>query len=376
MVGESKSSKENGTSGRYVRDAERDLPPHRAKQVRDVNSEDFTTIEHPKLGTFVTTRKVRHVAERKIRQVADIEEDDEAFPEHPLFPVPDDEPSFEVSFIQVTRWENGRQVWGPCLSASDLPHELAVQEMFGGGQYSLVARRAQKNDKTKPSGITKTRKITLPGRPKPMSVDPTPEEEAAYDPTKRPPPIAAQASGSPFAGGVENIFLAMMSMQQQAAERQAAEARETARREAESSKNFMTMFLGMMQNSKADTAQMMSMMMQVTSQNQAAMMQLMPAMMAARGGGPEEMAKLAEVFKAFGFTPSGGGGGAVAKPSGDDSSSLGAIVSNAADVIQGLVALKGGVMPEGAAVVQPPPALAPAAPGSAQEMLERLKRGG
>jgi len=364
MVGESKSSKENGLHVQAP-----DEHPLRRRVI--LPADDFTTIEHPKLGTFVTTRKVRHVAERKIRQVADIEEDEEAFPEHPLFPVPDDEPSFEVSFIQVTRWENGRQVWGPCLPAADLPHELALQEMFGGGQYSLVARRAQKIDKSKPSGITKTRKITLPGRPKPMSVDPTPEEEAAYDPSKRPPPIAAQASGMPFSGGAENIFLAMMSMQQQAAERQAAEARETARREAENSKSFMTMFLGLMQSSKADTASMMQMVMTLTSQQQTSMMQILPALLGARGGGPEEMAKFADLFRSLGITPGG-----ATKPTASDDSSLGAIVSNAADVIQGLVALKGGVMPEGAAGVQPPPALAPAAPGSAQEMLERLKRGG
>jgi hypothetical protein len=338
----------------------------------DIEPSDFTAIESP-LGTFVVGRKVEHVAERKIRQVADMVDDDEAYPEHPLFPVPDDEPSVEVAFIQITRWESGRQVWGPCLPASDLPHEQALQEMFGGGQYSLVARRAQKGDKSKPSGITRSRKITLPGRPKPLSNDPTPDEEAAYDPTKRPPPVAAQASGgSPFGGGsgFENVFLAMMSMQQQAAERQATEARETARREAENSKNFMTMFLGMMQGAKADTANMMQMMMQLTSQQQTSMMQLLPALLGARGGGPEEMAKFADLFRSLGM------GGAPAKAAGgDDANSLGSIISNAADVIQGFVALKSG-MPSDPNSVAAPQSLPPAQPGSAQEMLERLKRGG
>lgn len=310
--------------------------------------------------------------ERKIRQVIDASDDElEEFPEHPLFPVPDDEASFEVAFIQITRWENGRQVWGPCLPAGDVPHELALQEMFGGGQYTLVARKAQKADRSKPSAITKTRKITLPGRPKPLSNDPTPEEEAAYDPSKRPPPAAQAASGAPFSGGLENIFLAMMTMQQQAAERQAIEARETARRESENSKNFMAMFMGMMQGAKTDTANMMQMVMTLTSQQQTSMMQILPALLGARGGGPEEMAKFAELFKTLGIAGAAPG----AKSAGDDSGSLGAIVSNAADVIQGLVALKGGMVgpPE---PPQAPPALAPAAPGSAQEMLERLKRGG
>ncbi len=302
-------------------------------------------------------------------------EGEESFPEHPLFPFSNDGETFEVSFIHLTRWENGRQVWGPVLPASELETEAAIMEMFGGGQYVLYARRAMRGDPSKPSGTTKSRKITLPGRPKPFSSDPTLEEEAAYDPAKRAAlPQAENGAAHPGAfqgsGGFEQVLLAMMSMQQQTAERAAAENRESARREAENSKAFMTMFLGMMNASKADTANMMQMMMQLSASQQTAMIQLLPALIGARGGGPEEMAKFADLFKALGFVQTSKGGAAPK----DDDNSIGAILSNGADILQGFLALKGGM--NGAAPPAGEVAPAQAAPGSAAEMLDRMRRGG
>lgn len=299
------------------------------------------------------------------------EEPDNDFPEHSLFPYPDDEDGFDVSFIQVTRWEQGKHVWGPVLAASEIPDELALIDMFGGGQYVLIARQPQKRDKSKPGNETRRRKITLPGRSKPFSSDPTVEEEAEATHGPRPAP-APQASGMVGGGGFEQVLLAMMNMQQQTAERAAAENRESARREAENSKAFMTMFLGMMNASKSDSAQMMQMMMTLSSQQQQSMIQLLPAIMGARGGGPEEMAKFADLFKTLGFTPPATG----KATSKDDDNSIGAILANGADVVQGILAIKGGFggapTPGPVNVESSPPAL----PGSAAEMLERMKRGG
>lgn len=61
--------------------------------------------------------------------------------------------------------------------------------------------------------------------------------------------------------------------------------------------------------------------------------------MSNRGGGPEEMAKYAELMRSLGL------GGAPKLPNGDagaSSESIGAMLENAADLVQGMVALKGG----------------------------------
>lgn len=296
------------------------------------------------------------------------------FPEHPLFPFSDDdEEGFDVSFIQITRWEGGKQVWGPTLPAAELQSELAIQEQFGGGVYVLLAKRPLRSDRSKPGSVTKSRKVSLPGRSKPLSSDPTPEEIAAFDPSTRAvvTPGGANAGAFTGGGGFEQVLLAMMSMQQQTAERAAAENRESARRESENSKAFMTMFLGMMNSSKSDSASMVQMMMTLSAQQQQSMVSLLPALIGARGGGPEEMAKFAELFKTLGFAQPGKAGAATPK---DDDNSIGAILSNGADILQGFLALKGtalnGASPMGA---DAPPALAQ--PGSAAEMLERMRRG-
>jgi hypothetical protein len=164
----------------------------------------------------------------------------------------------------------------------------------------------------------------------------------------------------------------MMSMQQQAQDRAAAESRASQMREAENSKQFLTMLVTMMSSSKSDMQNMIQMMMTLSAQQQQSMIQLLPAVMGSRGGGPEEMAKFADLFKTLGFTPPAGGK-AVAK---DDDNSIGTILANGADVLQGIMALKGGLGGAPPAGVNgETPALA-APPGSAQEMLERMKRGG
>jgi hypothetical protein len=235
----------------------------------------------------------------------------------------------------------------------------------------LIARQPQKKDKSKPGNETRRRKITLPGRPKPFSSDPTVEEEADGQGI-RTAATPVQASGMSGGGGFENVLIAMMNMQQLAQDRAAAESRASQARESENSKNFLTMLMTMMSSSKSDQQNMMQMMMTLSAQQQQSMIQLLPAIVGSRGGGPEEMAKFADLFKTLGFTPPATGGKAIAK---DDDNSIGAILANGADVLQGILAIKGGL---GGA--QPGPgsgeAVPPALPGSAQEMLERMKRGG
>jgi hypothetical protein len=265
------------------------------------------------------------MAGRRIRTITD-ETDENAedlgeWPEHPLFPLTDGEKSFDVSFIHITRFENGTQKWGVAVPAHDLNSENDIFERWGGGQYVLVARAASKSEGI-PGRIRKHRRVTIPGKSKPLSSDPTPEEMNLANPQ---PPHPPQSSNGSSGSDLVSLMGMMMQMSQQASERSAVQ-----------SQNFMQMFLGMMQNSKSDAQQMTQMMLQMTSQNQQAMMGLISTVMANRGGGPEEMAKYADLLRSLGV------GTATAKETDKGGTDIASMLENAADVVQGIVALKGG----------------------------------
>jgi len=280
----------------------------------------------------------------------------ESYPEHPLFPVEDGEPTPQVDFITITRKDRGVMVCGPVLRADELTSTDQIFERFGGGMYELIARARGTVHPDLPNKISKRRWIVLAGRSKPLSQDPTADELRASD--MAPPATATSSSTAaapapaPAGGMGDGVLVAILQMQQQA------------------SQQFMTLMLEMMKSGKSEAAesaraqaestkQFVQMMMTMSSQQQQSMLAMMTAMMQARGGGPEELEKYAALLKSIGF----GGKASKAEPSSD---SVGAIVENLADIVQGGVQLmqsRGLPQPNG----QESP---PAPPGSAASVLD------
>jgi hypothetical protein len=84
---------------------------------------------------------------------------------------------------------------------------------------------------------------------------------------------------------------------------------------------------------------MMQMVMQMNQSQQQGMLQFITAMMGSRGGGPEEFAKYAELIRAL--SP-----GEKKDPAKEgDGQSISAMLENAADLVQGIVQLKGSMTP-------------------------------
>lgn len=272
------------------------------------------------------------------------------YPEHPLFPVEEGETAPLVAFVQITRFDRGQQYWGPVLRADELTTTDELFQMYGGGHYELWARGFSKlNGNDRPGNITKKKRFMLAGKSKPMSNDPTPEEIRQAEGNARPfeaGAIAAPAVAAPSSSAAgEGLLVAVLNMQQQ------------------SSQNFMTLMVQMLTDSKKEAAetaklqaaqlqQFSQMMMTLSGQQQQSMIGMMTAMLQSRGGGPEEMAKYADLLRKLGM------GGA--KPDDDkEPEGFGKMLEDAADFVQGVVALKGASPP-----VNGQPVIAPA-PGSA-----------
>ncbi len=289
------------------------------------------------------------------RGTLDLDDESPLYDEHPLFPLVENEKSYEVSFISITRHENGVQKWGPTLPATQLMNEEALFELFGGGNYTLIARAATKRDGL-PGKNQKSRRLNLAGKMKPLSGNPTPEELKLYEGLPSTPQEAKPAAQF---GDMGQLFALMMQMNQASAQRA-----------QEQSQQFMTMFMGMMQGSKGDAQRMTEMMMTMSSQNQQTMMQFVTAMLANRGGGPEEMAKYADLLKTLGF-----GKGEAKEGDKPGNESVGSIIENAADIVTGLVQLKGAMVPPNGANGAPQPvAVTEAPPGSALSFVRGLAR--
>lgn len=120
---------------------------------------------------------------------------------HPLFLTDDEDDHPVVSQIQITRMENGQQVYAPRMrQAVELQSLDQIAGEFGGGVYVLIARHAGR--------IVGSRKYTIPGAPKKM-YDETEETAKA----KEPPPITMPAPVSAF-GGDSSIMALLMTMMQ------------------------------------------------------------------------------------------------------------------------------------------------------------------
>lgn len=284
----------------------------------------------------------------------DEDDDDEfnRFPEHPLFPLGEREKSVEIVFVQITRLEKGQQKWGPIFPAGELQTEKAITDMFGGGQYILVGRRPLKGNEAQPGRISKRRYVTLPGKPRPLSDDPG-AEESGVEPVNQ---NNNNGNGSPMGGGMGEGFMAMVGMMMKLS--------------TDSNQQTMNMFMQMMSNAKEDSRRTTELMMQTMMASQQSTTGLITAVLANRGGGPEEMAKYADLLKSLGI----GGGAAPEKKADGSNESIAGMLENAADIVQGMVQLKG------AAPSLPPsagdPNAPPAAPGSAAALIARLRGGG
>jgi len=260
----------------------------------------------------------------------------DSYPDHPLFPVDEGEKNPQVTFIQITRLDRGVQKYGPVIRADELMTLDALFEMYGGGMYELWARGPSKMKEGEPGNISKRRRFNLPGRSKPLSKDPTPDELRELEGFRPGATESAPAPSSNGGGGENNFLLAMMNMQQQNAQQ------------------FAAMMQAMMQSSKQESMEMAKMqmasqqqnttlMLTLSQQNQASMVQMMTAMMGSRGSGPDEMAKYAKLLKDLNIL--GGGSAGSEAEGGDGEGGIGKMIEDAADAIQGLVLLKGGAKP-------------------------------
>lgn len=291
----------------------------------------------------------------------------ESQPDHPLFPVEDGEPNPQVDFIQITRKDRGSMVYGPCVRGDELLTTDQIFDRWGGGHYELWARSRSHVNPDLPNKITKRRWIMLAGRSKPLSQDPTAAELQAAEmmpPAASSSAAAGSSTSSPAtaAGGAgEGLLVAVLQMQQQ------------------SSQQFMMMMIEMMKSGKTEAVenakaqaesskQFVQMMMTMSAQQQQSMVAMMTALMGSRGGGPEELEKYAALLKSLGFSSSPKGH-KVDPPSSD---SVGAIVENLADIVQGGVQLLQQTRglppmgpPNGEAATSPP-----AAPGSAASVID------
>lgn len=288
--------------------------------------------------------------------------------DHPLFPVDDGEEQPEVTFVTVTRKEGAKMVWGPTFKAEDLTSVEQIIERFGGGDYELWARAPGKRDPTTPGNCTKRRWLPLPGKSRPFSDDPTQQElrqagdvpNAISAPSSSATmPAAAPATASGGIGG-DGLLVAILNMQAQA------------------SQQFMALMLEMMKSSKTEAVesaktqsaamqQMTTMLMTLSAQQQQSMMGMMTAMLSAKGGSTDDVAKMAELFKNLGvINPAAG---EKAKPS--DGFDIGKVLEDGADLVQGLVLLKGGnpAAPNGSS----PPAQ-PSASTTAASLVDELPK--
>lgn len=132
---------------------------------------------------------------------------------HPLFPTEGDQATDDerdISWIQVTRWEGGAYKFAPQLvAAEDLQGLEELHQLFGGGQYELIARIADK------SRISTRKKYNLPGPSKPLAPSTGDDPGASSTAT-------AQAQGAAIVGSADSPMMALLAMMMQQSQQQAA----------------------------------------------------------------------------------------------------------------------------------------------------------
>jgi len=138
---------------------------------------------------------------------------------HPLFPADADDEEDEiklVSFISVSRIENGKQYLAPRQRRADELRSLdQLHAEFGGGEYVLTAFHNGR--------ISTRRKLNLPGKSKPMYDEgiTSPEEAKAVSQAASVDPMSAMMGGQGVLMGILAMMMqTMMQNQAQAAQSQ------------------------------------------------------------------------------------------------------------------------------------------------------------
>jgi len=258
---------------------------------------------------------------------------DDAVQEHPLFPaMSEDEELPIVQFITITRWDRGRQIWGSTVPASELQTTQDIINLYGGGDYLILARKLSKKGDGSAGVVTKQRRIFLPGKSKSMGGEEEPEHGSSSDAASAVMPTFAAGGAPPDA--MTSLLMTMLAQQSQ----QAAQATAAAQAQQQ---NFMQMMIAMMGSGKSESAEMTKVMLQMGAQQSQNMMQMMTVLLSNKGGGPEEFAKYAQIIDAL----KGKGGGGDGEGGGAGGGDIASMLENAADFVQGVVALKGGVGP-------------------------------
>lgn len=208
---------------------------------------------------------------------------EEDFPDHPLFPIEDPEdPRPDVSFISLMRFEGGRlKTAARVFSGLELRTLAQIEEMYGGGSYQLWGRKRSKANAEEPGTISVKRGFEIPGPSKPLGNFTNEQTE-----TGALRPVAATPALN------DNVLVAVLQMQSQQQAAAAAQAQAQ-------SQQFMTMMAQMMSASKTESSQMMQMMISMGQQSNQSMVQMITAMMANKGGGPEEMGKFLQLAKSL-----------------------------------------------------------------------------
>ena len=157
---------------------------------------------------------------------------------HPLFPASEDTDDDEikpVSFISISRIENGKQYVAPRQRRADELRSLdQLHAEFGGGEYVLTAFHGGR--------ISTRRKLNLPGKSKPMfdeGIGSAEEQRAAGQAAPAPvdPMMAMMGGGQGSLMGL--IMMMMQQMMQQQAQAQQSQTQ---------------MFIAMMSNNQQATA--------------------------------------------------------------------------------------------------------------------------
>lgn len=261
---------------------------------------------------------------------------------HPLFPNDDEDRKDDgdpipVSQIQITRMENGQQVFAPRVrQATELVSLDQISGELGGGTYVLIARHEGR--------ITTRRKYVIPGKPKPMfdeGVTETPEVKPAMPVLNPLDPVAAM-------GGQGSLMGLIMMMMQQMMQQQAQAA-------ASQTQMFIAMMQGNQQSSAEEKAQARAELQaniereRISSERTMSLMREM--MQAKSGGGGEDFTRGVEYMRGFAvqqieMTK------AMAK--GDGESELGGLLETLGQAFQAAQAVgmfKGVGLPEGATQV-------------------------
>ena len=194
---------------------------------------------------------------------------------HPLFLNENDEPPPEVGFIHIIRWENGGKTHVPkAFTAEELQSLEQIKEMYGGGNYELIARDYNNR-------ISRRIRVNLPGKPKPLSEDEPEDETEENNSRNYSAPVPVPQNPFPIEG-IMGMFMHSMTtqmqmqqaQQQQQMQMQMAQAEAARQQAAEQTKMMIAMMT-------ANKGQDMTPILVAMMQNSAEMFK----MMLTKGGG-------------------------------------------------------------------------------------------